>query len=393
MLKQRRWIIIALHFFKVNHFLSEEQTSQHDADVPEAPRRGLPKPAKILLLITLAVALSYWVYQRFTHVYTDDARIAANMITVSSQVSGQITELNVKQGDRVDKGAVIAVIDARKALLRQQEIEVEVRRLQANIERGQAELHLIEKQTGSQLQVANARHNAAVATLSAAESEKELMQGAWQRAQALKKRKLVSEQGWEAARSKQQRANEASKKAAAELATVDAQHREAQANLELIDVVKQELRAQQLSMEQKKIELERQNIELQDRTVLASSGGIIDKSFIDEGEYVVAGQRLLLLHDDQTVWIDANVKETEISRVKLGAEVDVIVDAYPDLDVKGKVERIGSSATSQYALLPNANPSGNFTKVTQRLPVRISIEQKDSLLRPGMMVEIVIAAK
>lgn len=376
--------------------MSEEQTNpddREDSGTPEASRTRLPKPVRFLLLFMLSVALCYWAYQRFTHVYTDDARIAANMITVSSQVSGQITELNVKQGDRVDRGDVIALIDSRKALLRQQEIAVEVERLQANIERGQAELHLIEEQMGSQLQVANARHNAAAATLSAAESEKQLMQGAWQRAQALKKKKLVSEQGWEAARSKQQRANEASKKAAAELATVGAQKREAKANLERIDVVKQELRAQQLSMEQKKIELERQNIELQDRTVRATSGGIIDKSFVDEGEFVVAGQRLVLLHDDNTVWIDANIKETEISRIKLGAEAEVLVDAYPDLEVKGTVERIGSSATSQYALLPNANPSGNFTKVTQRLPVRINIKQNESMLRPGMMVEIVIATK
>ena len=219
------------------------------------------------------------------------------------------------------------------------------------------------------------------------------MQNAWERAEALKQRKLVSEQGWEAARSGHQRAQDASKKASAELATVNAQQREAQANLERIDVVGQELRALELLMKQKQIELERQNIELLDRRITAQKSGVIDKTFVDEGEYVVPGQRLVLLHDTNTVWIDANIKETEISDVRIGARVDVTVDAYPDLDLKGTVERVGSSATSQYALLPNANPSGNFTKVTQRLPVRIAIDQHEALLRPGMMVELAIEAK
>ena len=371
--------------------MASENASLQSVD--RASRKRLPQSVRLLLFLLTLFALSYWLYLRFTHVYSDDARIAANMITISSQAAGQVVELRVRQGDTVAKDAVIAVIDSREAVLRQQEITTEVERLHINIERGRAELHLIEQQTGSQLQVVNARRGAAAASLSAANSEKELMQNAWERAEALKQRKLVSEQGWEAARSGHQRAQDASKKASAELATVNAQQREAQANLERIDVVGQELRALELLMKQKQIELERQNIELLDRRITAQKSGVIDKTFVDEGEYVVPGQRLVLLHDTNTVWIDANIKETEISDVRIGARVDVTVDAYPDLDLKGTVERVGSSATSQYALLPNANPSGNFTKVTQRLPVRIAIDQHEALLRPGMMVELAIEAK
>jgi membrane fusion protein (multidrug efflux system) len=88
------------------------------------------------------------------------------------------------------------------------------------------------------------------------------------------------------------------------------------------------------------------------------------------------------------VWVDANVKETDFARVKLGAPAAVTVDAYPSVAFQGEVARLGEAATSQFALLPSPNPSGNFTKITQRLPIRIAIEQRDGLLRPGMMVEV-----
>ena len=117
---------------------------------------------------------------------------------------------------------------------------------------------------------------------------------------------------------------------------------------------------------------------------------VIDSTFIDAGEYVSPGTRLLIYHDPSTVWVDANVKETDFRRLTAGAPAQIAIDAYPNREFRGEVVRIGEAATSQFALLPSPNPSGNFTKVTQRLPVRISIEQQDGLLRPGMMVEVSI---
>src|SRR5690606_7083911 len=91
-----------------------------------------------------------------------------------------------------------------------------------------------------------------------------------------------------------------------------------------------------------------------------------------------------------TIWVDANVKETDFGQVKVGAPVSISVDAYPDIEFTGEVVRLGHAATSQFALLPSPNPSGNFTKITQRLPIRVAIEQREDLLRPGMMVELSI---
>jgi membrane fusion protein (multidrug efflux system) len=118
---------------------------------------------------------------------------------------------------------------------------------------------------------------------------------------------------------------------------------------------------------------------------------VVDKTFVNIGEYVTPGQRLLLAHNPASVWVEANVKETVVRKLSVGQAVSIHVDAYPDEAFIGTVANIGSAATSQFALLPTPNPSGNFTKITQRIPIRIDINNPDVRLSPGMMVEVKIA--
>jgi membrane fusion protein (multidrug efflux system) len=134
--------------------------------------------------------------------------------------------------------------------------------------------------------------------------------------------------------------------------------------------------------------MRRQALDIKDRTILSPVDGVIDTTFVNEGEYVRPGQRLMLIHDPSQIWVKANIRETELRYVKIGAPVEISVDAFPDRIFKGEVFRIGNTTTSEFSLLPSPNPSGNFTKITQRLPVRIKVTQDGELLRPGMMVEI-----
>jgi membrane fusion protein (multidrug efflux system) len=100
---------------------------------------------------------------------------------------------------------------------------------------------------------------------------------------------------------------------------------------------------------------------------------------------------MMMLHDPEGIWVEANIKETEIRRLQPGQRVAITVDAYPDDTFVGRVARIGTAATSRFALLPTPNPSGNFTKVTQRIPVKILFVDRPRMLSPGMMVEVDIA--
>ena len=137
-------------------------------------------------------------------------------------------------------------------------------------------------------------------------------------------------------------------------------------------------------------QMRQQQVDVEDRTIKSPIAAVIDRTFTLPGEYVAAGQRILLLHNPDEVWVEANIKETQVGKLKLGQTVRVSVDAYPDDTFVGRVARIGSATTARFALLPTPNPSGNFTKITQRMPVKIDMVQMPKPLTPGMMVEVEI---
>ena len=108
------------------------------------------------------------------------------------------------------------------------------------------------------------------------------------------------------------------------------------------------------------------------------------------GEVVKPGQPIAIVVDLANLWVEANLEETKIEQVRWGQAVDLAVDAYPGKKFKGKVVNIGAAASSEFALIPENRSAGNFTKVTQRIPVKIEVIEPVRQLRPGMMVEVAI---
>ena len=139
--------------------------------------------------------------------------------------------------------------------------------------------------------------------------------------------------------------------------------------------------------------LELAEIRLQETKVYSPISGLISKRFVDQGQVVQVGQPLFIVNNPTEKWVVANVEETKVRRVQRGAKVTVEVDAFPSKDFKGQLEFIGSAASSEFALLPAENPSGNFIKVTHRIPVRVAVKDPENMLKPGMMVVVAIEAK
>jgi len=140
-------------------------------------------------------------------------------------------------------------------------------------------------------------------------------------------------------------------------------------------------------------EIRRRDVDIADRTIASPADGLVVMTFARQGEHVSPGQRILMFHDPDRIWVEANVREVEVRMLEPGMKAEIRVDAYPGKVFAGEVFRIGQTATSKFALLPDPNPSGNFTKITQRLPVRIRLADKDPALRPGMMVEVTIGVR
>jgi membrane fusion protein (multidrug efflux system) len=130
--------------------------------------------------------------------------------------------------------------------------------------------------------------------------------------------------------------------------------------------------------------------------IVSPTSGVVAAKNVEPGQLVQAGQPLLSVVPLADLWVTANLKETELKDVKLGAAASVEIDAYPGLEVQGKVESISPATGARFALLPPDNATGNFTKVIQRVPVRIRIQQADDaarVLRPGMSVTVVITTR
>jgi membrane fusion protein (multidrug efflux system) len=336
---------------------------------------------------------AHWLYYRWAHVYLDDARIDGEVVTISSRVSGWITELPVIEGDRVKRGQLLARIDSRDMVLQR---EVLVARLKA-IENQSV---TVQAQTGQVDQETLGKYESEISRLAAAEAEVaalavQVKQASddYRRARELAEQKWLPVQAMERARSAHEQAQESHRKALAEVAAVRGTLSAAGGSRRQLQVMAQQRVVLGHQADEIRAEIRRRDADIADRTITAPAAGRVVMTFARQGEHVSPGQRILMFHDPEEIWVEANVRETEVRMLKPGMKAEIRVDAYPGKVFAGEVFRIGQTATSKFALLPDPNPSGNFTKITQRLPVRIRLADKDPALRPGMMVEVSIAVR
>ncbi|HSG88111.1 MAG TPA: HlyD family secretion protein [Pseudomonadales bacterium] len=368
-----------------------EETRAHRAAVERRTRqRRLTNLAAGALGLATLFGLGLWVEDRLTHVYVSDARIAATMISLSSRSAGWVAEVPVEEGATVPAGAVLVRLDDRRASLELDELAARVRALEAGIEGLRVRRGMIDTQSRSRLSAQSSRLEAARALLDARTAVLERAQADWERAAPLLERQAISRQEWERLHATWLEARSEAAAAGADVETARAAVVEIEAGREELRMIDDELVALEHRVEEARLQHDRQAVVVADHAAVAPVDGVIDEVFVDVGEYVGPGQRLLMLHDPAHLWVSANVKETDLGDLAVGTRALITVDAYPDRELKATLSRIGTAATSQFALLPNPNPSGNFTKITQRVEVRLDLEPTDIALRPGMMVEVKI---
>jgi membrane fusion protein (multidrug efflux system) len=347
----------------------------------------------IIVLAIVLVLLAWagnWAFTQWSKITETDARITTDQIAVSSRVSGWVTELPVTEGDRIAVGELLIAIDGRDAKLKIDELDARLLALGSQRAQISAETTMVDAQTKSRREAAISRVKAAQAGVEASREQRDLARKDFERIKSLSGTRVVSQQRLDQTRTELSRTEERYQVAVANLATARADAREADADRQQIQINESLLDNLRFQEAQIASERDRQILDVEDRTIRSPLNGVVSRTFIDKGEFVRPGQRLMLIHDPNNIWVEANIKETELRFIEPGMPVKLRVDAFPDLEFKGAVERIGQAATSEFALLPNPNPSGNFTKVTQRVPIRISVAQEDGLLRPGMLVVVEI---
>ncbi|MGH8127296.1 MAG: HlyD family secretion protein [Gammaproteobacteria bacterium] len=354
-------------------------------------RRIVTACVVLIVLVAIGVWIGHWIAYRAGHVQTQDARIEANVITVTSRYAGWVTSFPLIQGDHPRKGAVIARIYAKDTRLRAASLQSKQAALQAQLASAKAEYRQAKVQTQSELKAAEQSLAAAQANLKGQQAQLAFAKEYAHAGSELVKPGVITLRQEQRRQTAYQQAQANVAEAQAKLHKARAGVVNARAGLGQVDVLAAQGKAIAAQVQEAKTTLKKAQLAISDRIIKSPVNGVVDKTFVLKGDYVTPGQPLLMMHDPSHVWVEANVKETDIASVAPGDPASVHVDAYSGQTFHGKVLRVGNAATNQFALLPNPNPSGNFVKIAQRIPVRIALEQtKHGRLKPGMNVEVSI---
>jgi membrane fusion protein (multidrug efflux system) len=347
------------------------------ADVAKTPRKR-----RALLALALIAALGvggyyghhWWTEGRF-YVSTDDAYVKADLSVISAKVSGIITAVPIKDNITVRAGDVLAQIDDRDYKNAVELARNKLATQDATIER------LKQQAIAQQAVIDQAKAQVASMKASLVRSSAD-----FERAQTLAQREFGSQQKLDQARADRDQGQAAVK--AAEAAQVSVQ-----ANLTVLNAQTKEAEGVRAELQSS---LERALLDLSYTTVKAAFNGVIGNKVVQVGQYVQPGTRLLSLVPLDTAYIEANYKETQLDSIRPGQPADVSVDAADGRVFHGVVESIAPASGSQYALLPPENATGNFTKIVQRVPVRIRVDGdaiRQGVLRPGLSVVTYVNTK
>jgi membrane fusion protein, multidrug efflux system len=355
---------------------------------PQAPELGEPKPRRkpglrvlaggVVVLLALAGATAYGHYWWTTGRYlisTDDAYVGAKNATLSPKVSGYISDVAVEDNARVASGDVIARIDDGDYQLAVQNARDQIAIQQAAVAR-------LGKQSAAQV----AAVEQAKAQLASAKAGQTRMQLELKRQQDLATRQINSRQALEQAEAN---AEQAVAGVQAAEAAIDA----ATANVDVLKAQQEEARR---TLQQYQTTLAKAERDLAFTVIKAPFDGVIGNRAVQVGDYVQPTQRLASLVPLDAVYIDANFKETQLADLRPGQPVTISVDALPGRTLEGRVASLAPASGSVFSLLPPDNATGNFTKIVQRLPVRILVPAavaEQSLLRPGMSVIVNVNTK
>ncbi|MDH3505462.1 MAG: biotin/lipoyl-binding protein, partial [Nitrospirota bacterium] len=266
---------------------SEAAGQSHRAVRRRGPPRGL-----IILALALAVAgiFGYREFrERVRFLHEEDARIRADMVTVASRVAGWVTRVAASEGQAIARGTVLLEVDRRDAALALQELDAQRAAVAADRARLVVEQALVRSQTESHLQSVRAELTAAKVTLSSLEPQRGLARNELRRSQQLFEKKMASQSQRDQAETQLQRVEREVRIAAAKLQGAEARVREAEAERARIQV----LAGQRAVLEQREAEIvtrmQRQRLDLEDRTVRSPLAGVVDRKFVEAGEYVSPG--------------------------------------------------------------------------------------------------------
>lgn len=344
--------------------IAESPTEPVEAPAEATPRR---RWARLALMIVLPLALliggvAYWLSLQ-GKVSTDNAYLKQDMVGVSAEIAGKVVEVAVREGQEVRAGDLLFTIDPEPYRLQIAQADAGIATAQANV----TALSHASELTG--------------ADISAAREDIAFAQTRLERQEALWERGFTTKADYDAAQHAVAQARE-------ELRQAEADQREARARLAqgaAVPGVNPQVAAAEAQRAEAALNLRRTEIRA------PISGRVAQADRLQPGQQVVTSLPMLTIVADGSSYVEANFKETELDEMRVGQPAEIRFDAYPGIVLKGHVVSIGAGTGSEFSVLPAQNASGNWVKVTQRVPVRIAIDEKSPrMLIAGLSTDVTV---
>lgn len=386
----------------------------------------------LLLPMVLAVAMAagfgaYWLFYLRGSVFTDDARVEGDVIPCATQKMGRLIELPFSEGMKVNKGDTLARFDDTDARAELRQAQAEVSVAEATIERAKAKLNMIRAEVAAEINANEARLsisqaelertlsgargqeiNIARSKVEAARTRGKLRSAEMRRIKNLVEGKSESLQELERAETSAREADEDLRSAElylhlletgarkedrriarANLSVAEAELRKSSSRHKELDLLLAEAKVASANLELAMAGLAKAENNLRETVILAPMDGVVARVHGAEGQVMQPSQTIVTLVNTSSLWIQANLEEDDIGVVKDGDRANIKLDAYPNHDFKGEVEGILGVTLSKFSLFSATSSSGNYIKVTQRVPVRIRIlENNLPPLYPGLNAEV-----
>jgi membrane fusion protein, multidrug efflux system len=298
-------------------------------------------PLALVIIIVIAGAW-YWYKDYSTYITSDDAHVDADNVNIGSKILGRIASIYANEGDAVKKGMLLADLDSTD-LLAQRNQSVALK-LQAHASLSQSE----------------AKYNSDQKSLRVLEISVERATEDMNRAKIQSEGGVITQEQLEHTRKALETAN----------AQLDAAKSQLQVSKSMIT-------SASASVETANAQIKVLDAQLRNTKLFAPADGIVAKRWLMPGDVVQPGQAVFTVTMSKNLWVISYLEETRIAEIHPGQSVKFTIDAFPDVKFNGKIFLVGSSTASVFSLIPANNASGNFTKVTQRIPVRISIDSTD----------------
>ncbi|WP_435605471.1 HlyD family secretion protein [Pseudomonas knackmussii] len=336
--------------------------------MPAQLQRRLSVFLVILSLVALALLARWYFIGRFVE-DTDNAYVQGEITRISSQLSARIDQVLVNDNQHVEKGQLLVKLE-------DQDFRLALDRAKATLTTHEAELAQTRsklKGQGSMIAASEADLNASQATFGRAQID-------LNRAQTLRKPGYVSEERVTTLTADSHVARSQVAKAQADL----------QAQRIQVEAINADIKRLQALIDASHAEIAQAEINLARTEIRAPVAGLVGQRSARVGQYVQTNSQLLALVPDEGIWVQANFKETQVGRMRPGQKARLTLDSFPDQPIEGQVDSLFAASGAQFSLLPPDNATGNFTKVVQRIPVKITFAADNplkNLIRPGMSVE------